>query len=59
MNRLLQFILRRPWIWVVVAFLILIAVWITAFILAGRMDTTEVPLSPPAHSSPATPTAKP
>ena len=48
MNRLFQFILRNPWIWVVVAFLVLIAVWITAFILAGRVDTTEVPLTPPA-----------
>ena len=48
MKTLLQFIYRNPWIYIVLAFLILIGVWITAYILAGRVPTQEVPLTPPA-----------
>jgi ABC-type arginine/histidine transport system permease subunit len=48
MKTLLQFIHRNPWIYVVLAFLLLIAAWTTAYILAGRVNTTEVPLTPPA-----------
>lgn len=64
MKSLSRFISRFPWIFVVFAFLLLIAVWTSAFILAGRVNTTEVPLTPPdpvreSGSPPATPPAKP
>jgi hypothetical protein len=65
MKFLSRFISRCPWIFVVFAFLLLIAGWTTAFILAGRVNTTQVPLTPPANpasesgSFPATPTANP
>jgi hypothetical protein len=48
MKTLLQFIYRNPWIYVVLAFLVLIAAWITVFILSHRVPSTEVPLTPPA-----------
>ena len=59
MKPLFRFVARYPWIFVVLAFLLLIAGWTTAYILAGRVNTSEVPLSPPTHHSPATPTDKP
>jgi hypothetical protein len=65
MKYLSRFISRCPWIFVVFAFLLLIAGWTTAFILAGRVNTTQVPLTPlvdPASESgspAATPTPRP
>lgn len=53
MNFPMRLISRHPWIFVVFAFLLLITAWTAAYILAGRVNTSEVPLTPPAnHATP-------
>ena len=49
MRSLFQFVSRNPWIYIVLAFLLLIASWVAAYILASGVPTHEVPLSPPAN----------
>ena len=48
MSFLRRFIHRYPWIFVVLAFLLLITAWTTAYILSSGVSTAEVPLTPPA-----------
>ena len=45
---MLQFIRDRPWIWVIVAFVLVTAVMIAVIILAERYGSKEVPLDSPA-----------
>jgi hypothetical protein len=52
---LLAFISRNPWIFVPLAFLVLIGVWITFFVLASGVDTREIPVKKAAPSHQATP----
>lgn len=57
MRALFQFILRNPWLYVVLAFVVLIGAWITAYVLASGIPLREVPLNrgpgtAPLHSKP-------
>ena len=41
---MIQFFRKRPWIWIVVAFLILISAWVVLFKIAGKHRPEKVPL---------------
>ena len=43
-----QFLRDRPWIWFIVAFLLMTAVMIAVIVLAERYGPKEVPLDAPA-----------
>jgi len=51
MRSLFRFISRNPWIFVVLAFLLLIGAWVAIYILAARVPTQPLPASPPARQS--------
>ena len=42
---------RRPWLLVILAFVILIGAWITLFILAGKNAPEFIPVVKPGHVS--------
>lgn len=44
MHALLQFIRRNPWIYVVLAFVVLGAAWATLIVLAVGQKTPDIPL---------------
>ena len=46
---LLSFLARNPWVFVPLAFFVLIGVWVAYFVLASGVDTSEVPHEKPAH----------
>ena len=52
---LFNFVARNPWIFVPLAFLVLIGVWITFFVLASGVDTREIPVKTVAPSHQTTP----
>lgn len=39
---------KRPWLWVVVAFIVLISAWVTLITIAVRFGPERVPLKEPA-----------
>ena len=43
---------RNPWIFVVLAFVALIAGWIITYLLASQIPHKEVPLTPPPSHTP-------
>lgn len=52
---LFSFLARNPWVFVPLAFLALIGVWVAYFVLASGVDTSEVPYEKPAHLRKANP----
>ena len=58
MRSLLKFIIRNPWLWIVVAFLVLIGAWVTVYVLASGLKLKEIPVekatgrSAPHHANP-------
>ena len=49
MKAVFQFIARRPWIYVVLAFVLLLGAWIGIFFVAARAPTPEFELPPTPH----------
>jgi hypothetical protein len=43
----------RPWIWVIVAHLVIIALCVTVYHIAKKYGPKEIPLRPATHSSQA------
>lgn len=52
MRSLLKFIIRNPWLWIVMAFLVLIGAWVTVYILASGLKLKEIPVEQPGRSAP-------
>jgi hypothetical protein len=44
-------IASRPWIWVVLAFVVLLSAWTTLFYIAYHNQPESVPLARPVHAA--------
>jgi hypothetical protein len=52
MRALFRFVARNPWIFIVLAFLLLIAAWVVTYLLAARLPSQTLPAGPPARHAP-------
>ena len=49
MKAIFRFVARRPWIHVVLAFVLLIGAWLTLILVAAHHPTPEFEVAPPPH----------
>ena len=49
MKAIIRFVARHPWIYVILAFLLLIGAWLTIILIAAHTPTPEFEVTPPPH----------